>query len=69
MASAGARKTIDGPCIKGNLVPKDVCKRVVTPDTKSTVETTLDVSSCTQQFPSDQIIQKIIRYIKATEIE
>ena len=45
IANAGARKTNDGPCINGNLEPKDVCKRVVTPETKSTVDTTFEVSS------------------------
>lgn len=47
IASAGARNTKDGPCIKGNLDPKDVCRSVVIPDTKSTVETTFEVSSYT----------------------
>lgn len=37
----------DGPCINGNLDPKDVCKSVVTPDTNSTVDTTFAVSSYT----------------------
>lgn len=56
IASAGARNTKDGPCIKGNLEPNDVCRRVVIPDTKSTVETTLEVSSYTHYIPSGQVI-------------
>lgn len=45
IASAGARNTKDGPCMSGNLDPKLACRSVVTPETKSTVETTIDVSS------------------------
>lgn len=45
MANAGARKTNDEPCIRGNLDPKNVCSNVVTPDTKSAVDTTFEVSS------------------------
>lgn len=45
IASAGARKTKDGPCIRGNLDPKFACRSVVIPETKSTVETTIDISS------------------------
>lgn len=46
IAKTGARYTNEGPCTSGSLVPKDVCRRVVIPETKSTVETTVEASSC-----------------------
>jgi len=49
IAKAGARYTKEGPCIKGNLDPKFVCNSVVIPDTKSTVDTTAEVSSYTHK--------------------
>lgn len=45
MAKAGARKTKEGPWIKGSLDPNEVCNNVVIPQTKSTVETTFAISS------------------------
>lgn len=45
MARAGARKTKEGPCIKGSLDPNEECNNVVIPQTKNTVETTFAMSS------------------------
>jgi len=49
IAKAGARYTKEDPCIKGNLDPKFECNSVVIPDTKSTVDTTAEVSSYTNK--------------------
>lgn len=45
MAKAGARKTKEGPCIKGSLDPNEVCNSVVIPHTNNTVDTTFAISS------------------------
>jgi hypothetical protein len=51
MASAGARYTKDAPWINGNLDPKDVCRRVDSPDTMNMLDKTLAVSSCQPKKP------------------